>query len=153
EIAIDTAATTGTNDPLYLSRRSMTADLPNRRSPRRAPLQRRLFAHHRHNNFSPMPGAPMFEKENSLPGSKLHPPLRNRNGFAAMRQHHADMRWHVVGAFGIMLEIVGVLGHQPIEKFFEVAPCRWISILHHNQAATGVLRENCYHAVFNFALA
>ena len=44
-----------------------------------------LFAHHRHNNLPPMPGAPMFEKKNSLPGSKLHPPLRNGNGFAAMR--------------------------------------------------------------------
>src|SRR6266550_2318446 len=63
------------------------------------------------------------------------------------------MRWHVVGAFGIMFEIVGVLRYQPIEKFFEIAPCRSVSILHHNQATTGVLRENCDNAVFNFALA
>src|SRR5438105_9419519 len=62
------------------------------------------------------------------------------------------MRWHVVGAFGIMLEIVGVLRHQPVEKFFEIAPCRWISILHHDQTATGVLRENCNNAIFNIAL-
>ena len=52
-----------------------------------------------------------------------------------------------------MLEIVGVLRYQPIEKFFEIAPRRGISILHHDQAATGVLRENCNNAVFNFALA
>src|SRR5437588_4677967 len=63
------------------------------------------------------------------------------------------MRWHVVRPFGVMLEIVGVLGHQPIEKFFEIAPCRWISILHHNQATTSVLREDCNNAVSNFALA
>ena len=98
-------------------------------------------------------GAPMLEQENALPGSKLHPPLRNGNGFAAMRWHHADMRWHVVGAFGVMLEIVGILRHQPIEKFFEIAPRRWIGVLHYDQATTGMLRENCDNAVFNFALA
>ena len=44
-----------------------------------------LFAHHRHNNLPPMRGAPMFEKKNSLPGSKLHSSIHNRNGLAAMR--------------------------------------------------------------------
>src|SRR5437763_9938398 len=63
------------------------------------------------------------------------------------------MRWHVVGTFGVMLEIVGVLRHQSIEKFFEIAPRRWIGVLHYDQATTGMLRENCDNAVFNFALA
>ena len=32
-------------------------------------------------------------------------------------------------------------------------PRRWISILHHNQTTTGVLRKNGNNAIFNFALA
>ena len=44
-----------------------------------------LFANDREENFSPMRRAPMFEQKNSLPGPELHPPIRNRNGFAAMR--------------------------------------------------------------------
>src|SRR6185295_19822197 len=63
------------------------------------------------------------------------------------------MRWHVVDALGIMLEIVGVLRYESVEEFFEVAACRGICVLPHNQAATGVLSENCNNAVFNFALA
>ncbi len=63
------------------------------------------------------------------------------------------MRWHVVGAFGVVLEIVSIFRDQPIEKFFEIASRRWIGILHHDQAATGVLGENCDNAVFNFTFA
>src|SRR5438067_12296160 len=63
------------------------------------------------------------------------------------------MRWHIVRAFGVVLEIVGILRHKPIEIFSEIAPRRWIGILHYNQATTGVLRENCNNAIFNSALA
>ena len=63
------------------------------------------------------------------------------------------MRWHVVGAFCVVFEIIGILWHQPIEKFLQIASCRRIRILHYDQAATGVLRKNCDHAIFNFTLA
>ena len=63
------------------------------------------------------------------------------------------MRWHVVGAFRVVFEIISILRDQPIEKFLEITPCRRIRILHHDQAATGVLGKNRDDAIFDFALA
>ena len=62
------------------------------------------------------------------------------------------MRWHVIGAFRVVFEIIGIFRDQPIEEFLEITPCRRIRILHHDQAATGVLRKNRDDAIFNLTL-
>ena len=83
----------------------------------------------------------MFEEENALPGSKLHFSVGNGHGLAGAGQDHADVRWHVIAAFGAVREIIGVLGHESIEEFFQVASRGWICILHQDNAATGVLNK------------
>ncbi len=47
-----------------------------------------------------MRSAAMFEQENALPCSELHFPIDKWNGLAGASQDHADVRWHVVAAFG-----------------------------------------------------
>lgn len=84
----------------------------------------------------------MFEKKNSLPGPEPHSPARDRNHLARPRQDHADVRRHIVGAFRVVLEIIRALRHQAIEECLEIAARGRISVLHDNQTATGVLREN-----------
>ena len=93
-------------------------------------------------------------KENSLPGSQAASAPPQREWFRWLRVSTMRICDGMSSAPSESCsKIVGVLRHQPIEKFFEIAPRRGISILHHDQAATGVLRENCNNAVFNFALA
>ena len=94
----------------------------------------------------------MLEQEKSLPRAELHSSTHNWNGLACPSKHHPDVRWHIVGAFRVVFEIISILRDQPIEEFLEITSCRRISILHHDQAATGVLRKNRDDAIFNFAL-
>ena len=100
-----------------------------------------------------MRGAPMFEKKDTLPRAELHSSTHNWNGLACPSKHHPDVRWHVVGAFGVVFEIIGILRDQSIEEFFQITPGRRIRIFHYNQAATGVLRKDRHNSIFNFALA
>src|SRR5438477_8165562 len=100
-----------------------------------------------------MRGAPMFEKKDTLPRTELHSSIYNWNGLACPSKHHTDVRWHIVGTFRVVFEIIGILRDQPIEKFLQIASCRRIRILHHDQAATGVLRKNRDDAILNFTVA
>jgi hypothetical protein len=95
----------------------------------------------------------MLEKENSLPRAELHSSIHNWNSFACPGQDHPDMRRHIVGAFCVVFEIIGILRDQPIEEFLEVASRCRIRILHHDQTATRVPRKDRYRAIFNFAFA
>jgi len=94
----------------------------------------------------------MFEEENALPGSKLHFSVGNGHGLAGAGQDHADVRWHVIAAFGAVREIIGVLGHESIEEFFQVLARSWISILHDDNATTGVLDKNSRYPISNATL-
>lgn len=89
-----------------------------------------------------MGSAPVFEEKNSLPGAKLHFSIDNRHGLARACQHHANVRSAVVCALSRMHEVIGVLRHEPLEKFFEIfSRCR-IGVFHHDETATGVLNKN-----------
>jgi len=86
--------------------------------------------------------AAMFKQENALPRSEMHSPIDKWNGLAGARQDHADVRWHVVAAFGAMAEVIGTLRDEALEKFFQVAARARIGVFHDDDAATGVLNKN-----------
>ena len=85
----------------------------------------------------------MFKEENALPRSKLHVSVGNRQCLARARQSHADVRWHVIAAFGAVREVIGILRHQVVEELLQIAARSWIGIFHDDDAATGVLNKNC----------
>ena len=91
-----------------------------------------LLAHNRDPNLAPVWCTTMFEEKNSLPDSKLHFPIRNRNGLTRSRQNHADVRRHIVAALRAVREVIGLFWHQAIEEFLQVASRCRISILHNN---------------------
>ena len=105
-----------------------------------------LRAHHRYDNASVMRRVSVFEKENTLPRSKLHTRICDRDHFARSRQHHPNVRRHVVRSFIVVLEVRRVFGHEPVEEVFEIATRGWIRVLHDDEAATGVLDENSQRA-------
>ena len=84
----------------------------------------------------------MLEQENALPGPELHFSVDNRHYLACARQGHADVRWHVVAAFGSVCEVVWILGHEPIKKFFQITSRSRIGIFHDDYAATGMLDKD-----------
>lgn len=84
----------------------------------------------------------MFKEENALPRSKLHFSVGNRQCLARACQGHADVRWHVIAAFRAVSEVIGILGHQVVEKVLQIAARSWIGILHDDDAATGVLNKS-----------
>jgi hypothetical protein len=117
-----------------------------------APSGRALpLADHRDENLSAVRRATMFEQKNALPCAELHLTIEDRHGLAGTCQNHADVRRHVVAAFGTMCEIISIFWHQPLEELFEVASRRWIGILHDDNAATGVLHEDRYCPAFHAA--
>ena len=91
-----------------------------------------LLAHNSDPNFPPMWCTTMFEEKNSLPGSKLHFPICDRNGLTYSRQNHADVRWHIVAALRAVREVIGIFRHQAIEEFLQVASRGRIGVLHNN---------------------
>jgi len=99
-----------------------------------------------------MGSAPVFEEKNSLPGAELHFSIDNRHGLARACQHHANVRSAVVCALSRMHEVIGVLRHEPLEKFFEIFSRCQIGVFHHNKTATGVVNENCDGPVAHAAL-
>jgi len=94
----------------------------------------------------------MFKEENALPRAELHSAVSNRNGFAGACEDHADVRWHVVAAFGAVREVIGVFRHETVEKCFQIAACRRVGIFHDDDAATGVLNKNGDYALWHAAL-
>ena len=94
-----------------------------------------------------MRGATMLEQENALPSPELHPSFNNWHSLARAGQDHADVRRHVIATFGTVSEVIGIFRHQPIEEFFQVAPCGRIGILHDDHAATGVLNKDRHRPI------
>jgi hypothetical protein len=94
----------------------------------------------------------MFEKEDALPGAELQAAVGDRDHFARAGQDGTDVRSAVVGAFRGVFEVGGVLGHEALEKFLQVAPRGWIRVFHDDQAATGVPNEDGNGAGFHPAL-
>jgi len=101
----------------------------------------RLFADNGNETLSPMRRTAMFKEKNALPRSELHLPIDNRHDLAGAREDHADVRWHVVAAFGAVGEIIGIFRDEPIEKCLQITTRSWIGIFHNDDAATGVLNE------------
>ena len=101
-----------------------------------------LFANNSDEEFSPVGRATMFEEENALPGSELHLTINNRHGVAGARQDHADMRRHVVAAFGAMCKVICILRHQTVEEFFQITSRSRIGVFHDDHAATGMLDKH-----------
>ena len=86
--------------------------------------------------------APVFEKENALPGAELHSIVGDWDHFARAGQDRPDMRGAVVGTFGGMFEIRSILRDEALKEFFEITAGGWIGVFHDDQAATGVPNEN-----------
>ncbi len=94
----------------------------------------------------------MFEQENALPGSELHLTIDNRHGLAGSRQDHADMRWHIIAAFGTVRKVIGILRHEAVEEFFQISSCSRIGIFHDDHAATSMLDKHGRRPVPDAAL-
>src|SRR4029453_6134350 len=80
-----------------------------------------LFANDGDEDSSPVGCATMFEQENALPSSELHFTINNWYGLGGVRQHHADMRWHIIAAFGTVREVIGIFRHEAVEEFFQTS--------------------------------
>jgi len=61
------------------------------------------------------------------------------------------MRRHIIAALGTVRKVIGVFGHKPVEKLFQVAARSRIGIFHYDNAATGVLNEDSHCPVPNSA--
>ena len=95
----------------------------------------------------------MFEEENSLPCPELHSRVDDRDDFTRPRQHHSDVRGHVVVAFVGMLEVRRSFRNEMIEKLFQIAPRIGCGIFHNDQAATGMAHENRRRPTSDFAVS
>ncbi len=84
----------------------------------------------------------MLKQEQALPSAKLHFSINNWHCFARSRQDHANMRWHVIAAFGAVTKVIGIFWDETIEEFLQIMSRGWISIFHDDDAATGVLNKN-----------
>jgi hypothetical protein len=101
------------------------------------------FADYRDRNLPPVRGATVLEQEDTLPGSKPHFAVDNRDGLARSRQHHSDVRRHVIAAFRTVSKVISIFRHQTIEKFLQVMSRRGIGVFHENNAATCVPNKHC----------
>jgi hypothetical protein len=115
----------------------------------RPPL--RSFADNRYENLSSVRCAAMLEQKNALPGTELHFPVDKRHSVARARQDHADMRRHVIAAFGAVCEIIGVFGNKAFKKLLQITARGWIGILHNDNAAACVLDKNDHCPVSHLA--
>ena len=106
-----------------------------------------LFAHHHDGNLSSVRRAAVFEEKNALPGAELHFSIDNWHRFAGAGQDHADVRRHVVAAFGSVSEVIGILRDEAVKEFFQVAARGRIGILHNDKAATGVLNKDGHRPI------
>ena len=94
----------------------------------------------------------MLKQEQALPSAKLHFSVDNRHCLAGARQDHANMRWHVIAAFGAVTKVIGIFWDETIEEFLQIMSRGWISIFHDDDAATGVLNKNRHCSISNAAL-
>jgi hypothetical protein len=93
----------------------------------------------------------VFEEKDPLPSTELHSSIGNRNGLARPSQRHADVRWHIVGAFVVVLELL-IFRDELVEKSLEIAPRSGRGIFHCDQTATGVLDKHRDRSVAHAAL-
>jgi hypothetical protein len=91
--------------------------------------------------------AAVFEEKNALPGSQLHFSIDNWHGLARARQHHADVRWHIVTTLGAVRKELGIFRDKAIEEFLEIASRRGVGILHDDNAATSVLNKDGHRPI------
>ncbi len=94
----------------------------------------------------------MLKQEQALPSAKLHFSINNWHCFARSRQDHANMRWHVIAAFGAVTKVIGIFWNETIEEFLQIISRGWISIFHDDDAATGVLNKNRHCPIAQAAL-
>lgn len=83
----------------------------------------------------------VLEQKDSLPSTELHLSIRDRNSFTGARESHTNVRWHVVGAFVVVLEFL-IFRDEFVEKSLEITPGRGRGVFHRDQAATGVLNKH-----------
>jgi hypothetical protein len=95
--------------------------------------------------------AAVFEEKDPLPGTELHSSIGNRNGLARPSQRHADVRWHIVEAFVVVLELL-IFRDELVEKSFKITPRGRRGIFHCDQTATGVLDKHRDRSVAHAAL-
>lgn len=99
-------------------------------------------------NVTTMWIAPMFEQENSLPGAECHVAVNDWNRLARSGQNHSDVGRHVIRSFIVML-VIGVFGHEFLEKSLKITTCGRCCVFHDHQAATRVLDEDRDRAATN----
>ncbi len=62
----------------------------------------------------------MLKYINTLPCSKQHSMVLDRNRELRLRQSRSDMRGHIVGAFECVPVPALILANQPLEKLIEI---------------------------------
>jgi hypothetical protein len=85
-------------------------------------------------DFAAMSTSPMLDQINALSRSERQAAVDDRNGKVSLRQRRANVRRHVVRAFGTMLEQRVAVGHQAREKSLEIARDFRVGILLNQQA-------------------
>ena len=95
----------------------------------------------------------MLEDEDALPRSERHPALRHRDDFARPRQHHAQMRRHVVAPLVGVDEVILILRHEALEEFVQVRARGRIGVFIDDERGAGVLDEDGRGARGHAALA
>ena len=90
----------------------------------------------------------MLDEVDRLPGAERQPRVQHRNLKRHRGQHRADMRGHVVRAFGVV-DPAAVLGRQPIQRGGEIDPHRRIGIFLNRQRRRRVAAEEAENANAN----
>jgi len=100
-----------------------------------------------------MRSASVLEQENTLPRSELYFPIDNWHGFTGARQHHANMGRAIIAALGGVDEVIRILWHKSLKKFFKIAARSRVGIFHHDKTATRVLNKNRDCSIANATLS
>jgi hypothetical protein len=80
-----------------------------------------------------MRGLTMFPQVNALPRAERQPPAAQRQAEVHGRECGADVRWHVVRAFEGMSEQRIAVGHEALEKAFEIGAHVRVGVLLNEQ--------------------
>ena len=92
----------------------------------------------------------VFPQINPLPRSQREPPVANRNGKIHRRQRRADVRGHVVIAFGGMAEQRVAVRREPREKSVQIAAHVGIGVFLDQQRGGRVAQMQREQAVAKF---
>ena len=91
---------------------------------------------------SPMRVGPMLPEEHALPGPQVELGVGDGDRERARRQDRADVRGHVVGAFGGVAEHGVAVGDEAGEVAFEVAPDARVGVLAEDERGARVVHED-----------